>query len=44
MFSDQAKLTSIYMFDSLIYSIDKYHPLIEILIKFEKSSFSDYFE
>lgn len=44
MISDQAELTSIYLPDSLVYTIDKYHPPIELLIKFEKSSFSEHLE
>lgn len=44
MLSDQAELTSIYLSDSLVPSIDKYHPPIEFLIKFEKSLFSEHLE
>lgn len=44
MLSDQAELTSIYLSDSLVPSIDKYHPPIEFLIKFKKSLFSEHLE
>lgn len=44
MISDQAELTSIYLSDSLVHSIDKYHPPIELLIKFENWSYSEHLE
>jgi len=43
MLSKQAKLTSIHLFDSLIHSIDKYHPYLDLLL-LGKPSFSDHFE
>lgn len=44
MLSEKTDLTSIYSVDSLVYSIDKYHPPIELLIKFEKFKLSDHYE
>jgi hypothetical protein len=44
MLSDQAELTSIYLSDSLVPSIDKYHPPIEFLIKFKKPLLSEHLE
>lgn len=45
MLSKNAELISnCYSVDSLVHTIDKYHPPLDVVIKFKNSSMSDHYE